>query len=120
MIICIFGSLALFAEDPAQTENEPIDPPSTLESNLGDSTEIEDIYLNPNAVHVILEPLHRATLTSQITSPIISIEKRMGDSIKPGDVLVKLDDVIYRASLKKALATYKQAELSLKTREELF
>jgi RND family efflux transporter MFP subunit len=85
-----------------------------------ESSKLEDIYLNPNAVHVILEPMHRATLSSQITSPIVSIQKRMGDSFKEGDVLVKLDDVIYRANLKKALATYKQAELTLKTREELF
>lgn len=117
---CIFGTSSLFAEDSSQPEKEPIDPPSTLESTTVDPEQIDDIYLNPNAVHVILEPLHRATLTSQITSPIISVEKKMGDSIKPGDVLIKLDDVIYRASLKKALATFKQAELTLKTREELF
>lgn len=99
-------------------ENQP-EPDSAAETE-DDSSLFNDIYLNPNAIHVILEPLHRAILTSQITSPIISIEKNMGESFKTGDVLIKLDDIIYRASLKKALATFSQAELTLKSREELF
>lgn len=89
-------------------------------TNPDQSVTLEDIYLDPNAVHVILEPMRRATLRSQITSPIIAVQKKMGDSFKEGDILVKLDDVIYRANLKKALATYKQAELTLQTREQLF
>lgn len=119
-IAAILLLLPLHGEDAAPIVKQPMDAPSTLETSTIDPVEFDDIYLDPNSVHVILEPLHRATLSSQITSPIVSIEKHMGDSFKPGDVLIKLDDIIYRSSLKKALATYKQAELALKTREELF
>lgn len=112
----------ILAEETKPQEEE-IQPVKEIEQDpysIITPPNLEDIYLDPNAVHVILEPMHRATLSSQITSPIISIQKRMGDSFKKGDVLIQLDDVIYRANLRKALATYKQAELTLQTRDELY
>lgn len=85
-----------------------------------DGFQFDDIYLNPNAIHVILEPINRATLSAQITSPVVAVNKQMGDSFKAGEVLIQLDDTIYRANLNKAVATVKQAQLTLNTRQELF
>ncbi len=80
----------------------------------------EDYYLNPNLVHVVLEPIQRAILSSQVTAKVLDITKEMGDKFEEGDLLVELDDAIYRAAYRKAKALLRQAQLSLETKQQLY
>lgn len=117
----------LLAEAEAQKEipqNEPVINIEETTFPMGNTVDIDydpaDSYLNPNLVYVILEPVHRATISSQITAPVVSIEKEMGESFKAGEVLVRLDNTVYEANLEKAVAFFKKTKLNARMREQLF
>ena len=71
-------------------------------------------------VHVILEPNIITTISSLVTSTVKDIKKEMGDSFYEGDVLVKLDDLIFTANFDKTQAVYERALTELDAKRELF
>ncbi len=72
------------------------------------------------AFRIVLSPLHRTQLSSQIVSPVLYINKRMGESFKQGDELIQLDDAIFQANLKKAQASLVKAKTELESKQRLF
>lgn len=80
-------------------------------------------------VHVIIAAYHRTVLSNQISTPILSsqvssivekIYKRMGEYFEKGDLLIKIDDAIFRANLNKAKAAVSRARALLDTRQHLY
>lgn len=71
-------------------------------------------------VRVILDPIHRTLLSSEVASKVITVEKKMGESFQEGDLLIKLDAVIYQAGFDKAKALLKKAEADLAAAEQLY
>lgn len=69
---------------------------------------------------VVIEPLHRTLLSAEIQSPVVKIYKRMGDSFNKGDILIQLDDTIYKSNVNKAMAALTQAQVELDGKKQLF
>lgn len=133
--------LIFFASHSIQADDSPIlfnqNPPQSTEKLRSEIEKIsEQIHdqLNRSAaadqeVHVILIPLHRTILSNQISTPILSsqvssivrkIFKRMGEYFEKGELLIQIDDAIYYANLGKAKAALDRAQALLKTREALY
>lgn len=69
---------------------------------------------------VILDPLYRTLLSAQIQSPVEKIYKRMGDSFNKGDILIQLDDTVYKSNLNEAEKSLNKAQVELDGKEQLF
>lgn len=72
------------------------------------------------AFRVVLEPLHRTSLSAQVETPVVKITKRMGESFNGGDLLIQLDDAVYKAELTRAHATLLKAKTELDSKQRLF
>lgn len=69
---------------------------------------------------IVLDPRHKTTLSSEISSSVKEINKEMGDSFQSGDLLIKLDDRIFRANYKKASFLLEKAKELLSAKQELY
>lgn len=80
-------------------------------------------------VRVILAPRHRTILSNQISTPILSsqvsspvkkIYKRMGEYFFKGELLIEIDDTIFVANLEKGKAVVDRARALLDARQQLY
>ncbi len=78
-----------------------------------------DDEISGKVFRIVLLPVREALLSSEINGKVIAINFRLGKSFKKGDELIKLDDVVYKASLEKALAAYDASKLSLAAAKDL-
>lgn len=85
-----------------------------------DLTRTDQLELEETDFHVILDPLHKAILSAQISSPVSKIFKKLGDSFDQGDLILKLDDSIYDAAFQKAKAVLDRARSVYEAKKELF
>ena len=63
-------------------------------------------------------PLNTATVRSQITGLIISVDFKEGQSVKKGDVLAQIDPRTYQAELDQAEATLAHDQAHLKNAQQ--
>lgn len=66
-----------------------------------------------------LRALREVKLFNQEEGSVLAVLAREGDSVKAGQVLVRLDDRLLRAELDKAVATLKQSELDVQRLSQL-
>ena len=72
-------------------------------------------------LRVVFTPLYRAVLSTEVVvSSVEHIAKRMGDIFTKGDLLIKLDDTVFKGLLIKAKGMYVKAEIALSAKKELF
>ncbi|MCB1112470.1 MAG: efflux RND transporter periplasmic adaptor subunit [Chlamydiales bacterium] len=93
------------------------------DDNYLDSTSAEftDNYANNNnSFQVVIDPKQRTSLSAELRSPVIKINKRMGDDFHTNDVLIQLDDTVHQANLKKAQAIVEKAKTDLEAKQQLF
>lgn len=69
---------------------------------------------------VILEPFRRTLLFAEVSSPVEKINKRMGDSFKQGEVLIKLEDVVFKSNYEKAKGLLIKHQAALEAKKELY
>ena len=134
-ILIFLASGDIQADDtPIYFDQPPQQTTEKLQSEIEKTSEEIHAQLNESTaddqeVHVILIPLHRTILSNQISTPILSsqvssivrkIYKRMGEYFEEGELLIKIDDAIFRANLDKARAALARARALLRTREALF
>ncbi len=67
----------------------------------------------------MLVAVHKATLSSELAAQVVAVPKKMGESFKKGDVLLKLDCRLFQAQLQKVKAESKVAELKLQNTLQL-
>lgn len=72
------------------------------------------------AFRVVLEPLHRTSLSAQVETPVTKITKRMGESFNEGDLLIQLDDSVFKAELNRANSGLVKAQTELDSKQRLF
>lgn len=70
--------------------------------------------------HVTLDPLHRTLLYAIIQSPVVKINRRLGESFKEGDVLIQLDDTVYKSNFNKASALVEKTKTELDAKTQLY
>lgn len=82
---------------------------------------IEDqSLLTAENYRIILEPIHATSYSPQVLSPVLFINKRMGDSFKQGEVLLQLDPVIFSATYEKAKANLEKARAIYDAKQKLY
>jgi RND family efflux transporter MFP subunit len=69
---------------------------------------------------VILEPYRRTLLFAEVNSPVIKITKRMGDSFKEGEVLINLEDVVFKSNYEKAKALLAKHQAAVLAKKQLY
>lgn len=74
----------------------------------------------PGTYRVVLEPKLNTIISSEITSTVKILNKKMGDKFKEGELLMQLDDTIFVFNLKKSEALKHNADTNLNTISELF
>lgn len=73
-----------------------------------------------DSFQVTIDPRHRTDLSAEVVSPVESINKKMGESFKKGDVLIQLNDVLFASNLKKAESALDKARVELDAKKRLF
>jgi membrane fusion protein (multidrug efflux system) len=73
-----------------------------------------------DTIRVVLEPRHRTALSAEVVSSVTSINKRMGETFKKNDVLMTLDDQVYKSNYAKALALIERAKAELRAQQRLY
>jgi len=71
-------------------------------------------------VRVVLEPKEQTLVTSEVSSTIKAIERRMGESFVEGDQLILLNDVVFLANLMKAKAQQIKAQTDFDSATQLY
>ncbi|MBB63804.1 MAG: hypothetical protein CMO81_01945 [Waddliaceae bacterium] len=79
-----------------------------------------ELNLQMDSYRVVLAPKHQTVLSSSVTTRVKETPKKMGENFVEGDLLVRLDDLIFRANVKKAQAVQERAQTELSAKEELF
>lgn len=69
---------------------------------------------------VILEPRFQTKISSEVTTTVKAVHKKMGDSFAKDEPLVELDELLFKYNYNKAQAIKENAETNLNTYQELF
>ena len=83
------------------------------------SQELE-VILTPNDRTILYNQNSTPLLSSQVSLPVKKIYFRMGEHFMAGDVLLEIEDTIFRVNLLKAKATYERAQAIIQSRERLY
>lgn len=110
-----FVAASLCSLSLGYTEDSSVfyEPTSTKENGSG---KVE----NESSFQVTIDPRHRTTLSAEIASPVEKIYKKMGESFKKGELLIKLNDVLFQSNLKKAEAAVEKGKVELDAKKQLF
>lgn len=95
-------------------------PSSTLTNEISpDSIEAGNAS-QAETFPVIFRAFQRAIISSRITSTVLKIPKRMGERFRQGDLLIELDDIVFKGLEQKALGLLAKAEAELSSKKELY
>jgi RND family efflux transporter MFP subunit len=67
-----------------------------------------------------LQPVHQATITSQVGGSVLALRVKAGDAVKRGAPLLRLDDRELRAGLARGDAAVTQAQAELRNAQQVF
>ncbi|MDP1834407.1 MAG: efflux RND transporter periplasmic adaptor subunit [Chlamydiales bacterium] len=76
--------------------------------------------LDAESFRVVLEPRHRTALSAEIISTVTTIPKRMGEMFKKNEVLMTLDDQVYKSNHDKMIAVLERAKAELSAQKRLY
>lgn len=69
---------------------------------------------------VVLEPQYLTLISSEVTSTVTNVNRRMGQSFKEGELILSLDDQLFQANHKKAVANLARAKAVFEAQKALF
>lgn len=69
---------------------------------------------------VILEPQHRTEVYAEVYTRVIQVPKQLGDVIEKDDLLIQLDNDLFKANVNKAEKIVEKAEAELEVKKELY
>lgn len=69
---------------------------------------------------VVLTARHRTVLSSQVSSTVTEMNRKMGENFVKDERLIKFDDRVFASNKTKALAALEKAKVKLLATEELF
>lgn len=80
-------------------------------------------FFNPqesDQFRAVLEPQNQALLSSEVASTVTSIEKRMGETFQKGNLLMQLDDTIFKANVTRNQAAAEKAKADAYSLQQLY
>ncbi|CRX38711.1 efflux RND transporter periplasmic adaptor subunit [Estrella lausannensis] len=69
---------------------------------------------------VVLEPKMKTLISAEVMSPVTAVNKKMGDRVQKGELILKLDDTIYYANFLKTEANLSKATVEMDITRRLF
>lgn len=97
----------------AEESNPFYEPAATVNVDEKDNS-------NEAAFQVTIEPRHRTSLSAEVVSQVVKINRKMGQTFKKGDLLIKLNDIIFLSNLKKAESLLEKAKVELDAKKQLY
>jgi multidrug resistance efflux pump len=88
---------------------------SLMIANAWGIEEVRTYYFN-----VVLEARHQTIVYSQVTAPVLSVLKKMGDAFEEGELLVDLENRIYEGNFQKTDAAVTKFKTELIAKEQLY
>ena len=79
-----------------------------------------EVILAPNERTILYNQNSTPLLSSQVSLPVKNIYFRMGEHFRKGDVLMDIDDTIFRVNLLKAKAAFQRAQALVIARQRLY
>ncbi|MEM1282233.1 MAG: efflux RND transporter periplasmic adaptor subunit [Chlamydiota bacterium] len=73
-----------------------------------------------NLNRIVLEPRHLTLISSEVTSTVQSVDKKMGQTFSTGELILSLDNQLFEANYKKAIANQARAKAVLDAQKRLF
>lgn len=83
-------------------------------------TEEPFVVTRTHTFSAVLEPLHYTVVYAEITSPVLKIYKRMGESFDEDEVLMELDNRIFEGNYEKAAAAVTKFQTELDAKKQLY
>ncbi|MDX1353324.1 MAG: HlyD family efflux transporter periplasmic adaptor subunit [Thiomicrorhabdus sp.] len=77
------------------------------------------LFAQSMEARAVVKAVDRAVLSGELVSTVVSVPKKMGDSFRKGQILVRLDCRVYEAQLSKVQSEVKLADLKLKNAKKL-
>jgi RND family efflux transporter MFP subunit len=74
----------------------------------------------PESFPVVFKSFHRGTLSAEVTSVVMEITRKMGERFRKGDLLIHLNDGIFKGFKEKALGNLAKAQAEFTSKQELF
>lgn len=68
----------------------------------------------------VLQPQHQATVTAQVGGTVLALRVKVGDKVRRGQPLVRLDDREMRANTERSDAALAQAQAELRNAQQVF
>jgi RND family efflux transporter MFP subunit len=84
--------------------------------DLNKSLNLEDRYEYPAEIY----SYQNTAMAFEVSGKIVKFNYNVGDRVKKGATIAKLDSTIYKANYNSALAKYKQAQLDYKRYKKLY
>jgi len=106
----IMIAFALAWQSDAHAQEPYIPPPTPVETAKVIKKEIREIL----SLHGNVHAEKSATVRAEVQGSIISFEKEIGDSVKDGEAVCRIDPARYRIKLESARAELAKAEAALK------
>jgi len=75
---------------------------------------------NESSFQVTIDPRHRTALSAEVASPVKKINKKMGETFKQGELLLKLNDILFLSNMQKAESALEKAQVELDAKKQLF
>lgn len=106
----------LVAEEPNRSELIS----ELMQGEANKPIDYKSIYNEASSFKVVLEALHHTVIAGEITSPVAKVHKKMGDTIQTGEILIQLEDVIFKSNYNKAKAKLEKAEVQASVLQRLY
>jgi len=100
VVVALAGALILYSRSGPRRASAPIPPVPVIAATV----QRQDVPIVLTALGTVTA-LNAATVRSQITGLLISVNFQEGQSVRRGDLLAQIDPRIYQAQVEQAEAT---------------
>jgi RND family efflux transporter MFP subunit len=80
----------------------------------------DELFPISPSFHVILDPVERTILSAEVSALVEKITRKMGEPFKKGDLLIQLENDIFRAKVEEEKANVEKARATLNAKRELY
>lgn len=126
-MLIIYFLAAIFVSEDLISHQEIAASPKPQETNEANTIQkpqnlsVQSTILS-ETFPVVLEPKEQTVIyaSPDVTTRVAEVNKKMGDSFKKGDLLVRFDNDIYKANVENTWSALEKAELETKVKKELY
>jgi len=122
-LFALFNLTQLFADSsksPEPSKTLPFTFPQTINPPPHDIHGNDASEPKKHTFNISLEPLHYTVIFSQITSPVIKINKKMGDAFEENELLMELDKKVFEGNFLKTKALVSRYTTEYQAKKRLF